>query len=71
MNGDGSTISLVNEIGTTNIVVGRWVKKYRTYDESAFDELNSNNSYTKKFKQMICECIPTELMIISWFDDTI
>ena len=55
LNGEGSTYSLADEIGTNNMVVYRWVKKYNAFGESAFDDLKSNNAYTKTFKQMVVD----------------
>ena len=55
LNGEESTYSLADEIGTNNMVVYRWVKKYNAFGESAFDDLKSNNAYTKTFKQMVVD----------------
>ena len=51
--GEGSTLSLAKEINTTDTVVGRWIKQYNAYGESAFDSSNSNAAYTKEFKEMV------------------
>ncbi len=37
------------------MVVYRWIKKYNAFGESAFDDLKSNNAYTKTFKQMVVD----------------
>lgn len=53
LNGEGSTYSLADEIGTNNMVVYRWVKKYNAFGESAFDDLKSNNAYTKHLNRWL------------------
>ena len=53
LSGDGSTVSLAKEINTTDTVVRRWIRKYKAYGDSAFDESHSNASYTKEFKKMV------------------
>ena len=83
--GEGSTYSLAKEINTTNVVVGRWLKKYNAYGESAFDPSNFDVSYTKEFKKMVVLAylngegsypdlmikynIPSEASIIKWVKD--
>lgn len=52
LNGEGTTYSLADEIGTVKEVIRRWIKKYNAFGESAFEEMKSNNAYTKEFKQM-------------------
>ena len=84
-NGEGSTYSLADEIATNKGVVRRWVKKYNAFGESAFDDLKSNNAYTKPFKQMVVDAylngegslyelaikynIPSDSTIIKWIKD--
>lgn len=50
IDGNGSTISLAKEIGTTDSVICRWIRKFKAFGESAFEARPSNNSYTKEFK---------------------
>lgn len=50
LNEEKSTVQLANEIGARDSVVGVWVKKYRKYGESAFEEKKNNSSFTKEFK---------------------
>lgn len=85
LGGEGSTISLAKEINTDPSAVERWIKKYNTFGESAFDESDSNASYTKEFKEMVVlaylngegSCrelslkynIPSFSTIIKWVND--
>lgn len=55
LNGEKSTLQLADEIGTVDSVIGRWVKKYRKYGESAFDEKKNNSPYTKDFKLKVIQ----------------
>lgn len=55
LGGDGSTVSLAKELGTTDSIIGKWVKQYNAYGEAAFDERPSNASYSKEFKQMVVD----------------
>ena len=85
LDGDGSTITLANELNTTDSAVMRWIKKYQAYGESAFDSSNTNASYTKKFKEQVVSAylngegsyddlcikynIPAVSTIIKWVKD--
>ena len=53
LNGEGSSYSLADEIGTDNSVILKWVKKYQANGEGAFDLTNTNASYTKAFKEQV------------------
>ena len=54
LNGDGSLKSLAKEANTATEVVRRWVKKYQSSGENAFDiSSKTNSSYTKEFKEQI------------------
>ncbi|MBR3839954.1 MAG: transposase [Erysipelotrichales bacterium] len=44
---------LAKEIDSASAVVCRWVKKYQTLGENAFDTLKTNSSYTKEFKTQV------------------
>ena len=51
--GESSIVSLAMEININPEIVRRWVKKYKSSGESAFDESKSNASYTKEFKEQV------------------
>lgn len=53
LNGEGSYESLAKEINAHCTTVEAWVKKYKSYGESAFDLQKNNNSYTKEFKELV------------------
>lgn len=53
LNGEGSSPSLAKEIGTTNTIILRWVNKYKSFGENAFNVSYSNAAYTKEFKKQI------------------
>lgn len=53
LNGEGTAYTLAKEVGTTNAIILRWVKKYQAFGESAFNISNSNASYTKEFKEQV------------------
>ena len=53
LNGEGSYESLAKEINAHGTTVEAWVKKYKSYGESAFDLQKNNNSYTKEFKELV------------------
>lgn len=53
LNGEGSTYSLAEEIGTVHTVTLRWIKKYQAFGETAFDASSKNASYTKDFKEQV------------------
>lgn len=53
LNGEGSSPSLAKEIGTTNTIILRWVNKYKSFGENAFNVSYSNAAYTKEFKKQV------------------
>lgn len=85
LNGEKSCNALADELHTHHALIHRWVKKYNEYGESAFDTIQTNNSYTKQFKQkvvlaylngegsytdlMIKYNISSDSIIINWVKD--
>lgn len=53
LNGEESSPSLAKEIGTTNTIILRWVNKYKSFGENAFNVSYSNAAYTKEFKKQV------------------
>ena len=55
LNGE-SNVSLCNEYKISygnGMTILRWVKKYKSHGETAFDERLGNNSYSKEFKKQV------------------
>lgn len=53
LNGEGSINELSREINANHKDVRTWVKKYEAYGDSAFYISNTNESYTKEFKEKV------------------
>lgn len=53
LNGEGSSPSLAKKISTTNTIILRWVNKYKSFGENAFNVSYSNAAYTKEFKKQV------------------
>ena len=69
LNGEGSSITLGKEYGINGNMLLRWIRKYKTHGEKAFDYTETNAAYTKEFKTKVvleylnAESSATELMI--------
>ena len=53
LSGKESTVSLERKTGIRNAMIGRWIREYNQFGESAFDSKKSNSSYTKEFKETV------------------
>ena len=69
LNGEGSSITLGKKYGINGDMILRWIRKYKTHGEKAFDYTKTNTAYTKEFKTKVvleylnAESSATELMI--------
>lgn len=50
LSGEGSTLSLAREIGTTKEVVARWIMAYRYNGEDGLNLKTKNSTYSKQYK---------------------
>ena len=55
LDGSESVISLAEEINAGRTTIERWIKIFKAYGDSAFDEKLTNESYTKEFKCKVVE----------------
>ena len=53
--GSESVISLAKEINAGKNTVKKWIRIFKAYGDSAFDEKPANESYTKEFKCKVVE----------------
>lgn len=55
LDGSESISILAEEINAGKTTIERWIKIFKAYGESAFDEKPANESYTKEFKCKVVE----------------
>ena len=55
LDGSESVISLAKEINVSKTTIERWIRIFKAYGDSAFDEKPANESYTKEFKRKVVE----------------
>ena len=55
LDGSESVISLAKEINAGKNTVKKWIRIFKAYGDSAFDEKPANESYTKEFKCKVVE----------------
>ncbi len=55
LDGSESVTSLAEEINAGKTTIERWIKIFKAYGDSAFDEKPANESYTKEFKRKVVE----------------
>ena len=80
--GSESVSRLAEEINVNKSTVKRWIRIFKAYGDSAFDEKPANGSYTKEFKRKVVEAylagegslrdiavkynIPSERTVLVW-----
>ena len=55
LDGSESISSLAEEINVSKTTIERWIRIFKAYGDSAFDEKPANESYTKEFKRKVVE----------------
>ena len=82
LDGSESVSRLAEEINVNKSTVKRWIRIFKAYGDSAFDEKPANGSYTKEFKRKVVEAylagegslrdiavkynIPSERTVLVW-----
>uniref|UniRef100_UPI003D78494A helix-turn-helix domain-containing protein n=2 Tax=Catenibacterium mitsuokai TaxID=100886 RepID=UPI003D78494A len=55
LDGSESISSLAEEINVSKTTIERWIRIFKAYGDSVFDEKPANESYTKEFKRKVVE----------------
>ena len=82
LDGSESISMLAEEINAGKSTIKRWIKIFKAYGDSAFDEKTANESYTKEFKRKVVEAylagegslidialkynIPSDRTVLAW-----